>query len=1179
MKLYGPPKGLVNAFYSAVVEGSRKKIVVDHVDQQFFFIETLKLSPSKNPNCEYHLVWNSDPGKSAPDVKAVGAMNAGTIITIQSIHMYTIGEKIQIFAKLDPKHFEELKIDKTRCVVGLFKNHHETESYVEIFDSDVVLTFRNQPSTAIDVNIWDLAGQQSYLLSNIMHFSKRSVYVIMWKPHLSGLDEEFLKKLLLWFESLAIAVPNASIFLVGSHCKSFPEENFNGQSQKIFDVVNERIRSYNDALFPLEADSIIKQQKSTALQIEKDEEEICRLCAAQIRMKMIRPSNLNGWQSLSQELNWSHSLRLKFDALIEKKIRWESSENRLRLLCANTVESRFFFDTKERPRTVKMEVHHHSVDNLKGWGVEELRDKIYVVCSRLPFMGEPIPKNWSAVVEKLTSGEYAGVILSKNKAILDLNHLMNSQGARKMHKDAIWSAIKFYSDVGQMFVRDEVVLPDPGHLIALLKPLVHHEPGDLLTRFDDQQIKCVQLKSLTDINRRKEFGLLLHELKRRDTFSLKFLTHLVAWPTVQDQQKSFLSFFEECSIVSSISRDQFLVTSRMKGRETFSSYDVQDIGAQSKYHAFYLMPIAHPALIASMLGHIIKLNIPYLKHESGKNTIVLERRYLSLVDHCIVSIEDFFNLKETGAFCSLKQSPHANIDSVSYCALYIRSSDFGLFHFASQLADSTLDSGKFSTIFSCDGTYGQFPRSSSSIESARVLQHLRLSLHESCRDLEMLQRAIENVHEDLASLRESIEAFCKDKLEALAAETGVSSSALATNTSAMDSCSSSHNWIRFQSLDSITQKLAASHTMRSLSEALANPEVEKKEEKVFNALHPQYSLLILRAHDDGTGEFSCRLKHHCEQLSLMGVRMYPNSTQRSTSIMQDARVVFVALTPSFLTQTDCLNELQRVLDLEDQGFVSSIRIIPLHPALDPERLQQLIQCGNVYLWKSKRVFQLSEFAVKLLTRLKTLNNKNFKNFLQFETFQPWCCYNKQKVDWEDAATCEKLRQAVKDELENIYTEGKDAIAPLSQEQLQFAEACRDGEELEEQIVHDAIFYSLFPECPEHEEKSDPKSCLAVISALGIHFSRLHILLQMGLNTIDDIRDYIDFCRQQSVSKVELVVEIICQSHFAQSASLLQDFPGFTENEVHQIEDFCRFSFTYCSVLMPQAYTLRQFGCH
>ena len=49
-----------------------------------------------------------------------------------------------------------------------------------------------------------------------------------------------------------------------------------------------------------------------------------------------------------------------------------------------------------------------------------------------------------------------------------------------MRDDEIWSVIEFWSLVGRIFVHESQVVRDPSTLIALLKPLLHHQPLQMM---------------------------------------------------------------------------------------------------------------------------------------------------------------------------------------------------------------------------------------------------------------------------------------------------------------------------------------------------------------------------------------------------------------------------------------------------------------------------------------------------------------------------------------------------------------------------------------------------------------------------------------------------------------------------------------------------------------------------
>lgn len=57
-------------------------------------------------------------------------------------------------------------------------------------------------SPAIDVQIWDLAGQDVYTLSHSVHFFHRSLYLLLWKPG-ETLDAT-MRRVCLWLEALCM---------------------------------------------------------------------------------------------------------------------------------------------------------------------------------------------------------------------------------------------------------------------------------------------------------------------------------------------------------------------------------------------------------------------------------------------------------------------------------------------------------------------------------------------------------------------------------------------------------------------------------------------------------------------------------------------------------------------------------------------------------------------------------------------------------------------------------------------------------------------------------------------------------------------------------------------------------------------------------------------------------------
>ena len=108
--------------------------------------------------------------------------------------------------------------------------------------------------------------------------------------------------------------------------------------------------------------------------------------------------------------------------------------------------------------------------------------------------------------------------------------------------------IEFWSLVGRIFVYESQVVRDPSTLIALLKPLLHHEPLQMM-RLPVYQSLLVD-SSLSSSAARSELEALLQSLMQTDEMSLQLLDHLSAWKDLSAQQRSsMLAFFERSRLL------------------------------------------------------------------------------------------------------------------------------------------------------------------------------------------------------------------------------------------------------------------------------------------------------------------------------------------------------------------------------------------------------------------------------------------------------------------------------------------------------------------------------------------------------------------------------------------------------------------------------------------------------
>jgi hypothetical protein len=243
------------------------------------------------------------------------------------------------------------------------------------------------------------------------------------------------------------------------------------------------------------------------------------------------------------------------------------------------------------------------------------------------------------------------------------------------------------------------VVRDPSTLIALLKPLLHHEPLQMM-RLPVYQSLLVE-DSLRRADTRVELGSLLNRLQTNDELPLQLLDHLSAWKDLSgDQRSAMLAFFERSRLLCRISQqpDLRLVTSRVRAKPHLAEA-VERVTASSAYHALYLLPLNHIAIIAHLQSTVSSLRLEYvnLDNRSGRDSLLVHRMDDASCA-CVFSVEDFAAGVEQnqrfGSLCSKLGDPFS-------CVLRVASSDFGMFKFAAACADAALESGSFGTRHQC----------------------------------------------------------------------------------------------------------------------------------------------------------------------------------------------------------------------------------------------------------------------------------------------------------------------------------------------------------------------------------------------------------------------------------------------------------------------------------------------
>jgi hypothetical protein len=749
-----------------------------------------------------------------------------------------------------------------------------------------------------------------------------------------------------WLESLCTHVPDAHVVLVASHCKTnIRDEEFLALSGEVEAAARAKVQELND-ITRLEVDKL----RTRVFEAEQERQRLKDAYSAHASST----TELAQADSVFSQQHWHaagnselYAARAMASDALPRSLRTLAADVRdavvqERLLCER-LQQLLGIRNGSRPdyrEACKLTLHCKSVDSVKGNGIAELRVWLYDHCRSLPFMGEMISSNWTAIADVFK--HFGDSVLSRADAIaLTRRHVANLKvGIRlavrgpPMSDDEVWSVIEFWSLVGRIFVYESQVVRNPSTLVALLKPLLHHEPLQMM-RLPVYHSLLVEA-SLQRADTRAELSSLLNRLQTNDELQLQLLDHLSAWKDLSvGQRSSMLAFFERSRLLCCVNQqpDVRLITSRVRAKPHLTEA-VGRVTAGAAYHALYLLPLNHIAIIAHLQSAVCSLRLEYvnLENVSGRDSLLVFRTDDASCA-CVFSVEGFASGVEQNqrfsSLCSKLGDPFS-------CVLRVASSDFGMFKFSAGCVDAVLESSRFGTRYQCWVSVSQAASSAAASAARWTLFRDSSSVSKQQQQQQMLCR------------------------------------------------------------------LSLSHALRRNLHELVIPG-----HSVLRMFQPRSSIFVSHAWGDGTGEFITRLKAHVEQQTLTNVWVDQDGLNQQQEMLIpafrdalcQARVVFVVLTPSYLTRPNCLRELRWALDFERAGHLRVV-LLSLHPAVAFDGRLQLVQDGPlqglVFSFKEKKVKRVCPEALSLVKRLNDVH----MNMLPWHELQAWRS-DSAKSDWEE----------------------------------------------------------------------------------------------------------------------------------------------------------------------------------
>ncbi len=780
------------------------------------------------------------------------------------------------------------------------------------------------PGGAIDVEVWDFAGQEVSYLSHTQYFSaRRCIYLLVWSPfHPPQLQfasaapalsfasvDTIAKPLVLWMEMLFLHVPDAQFVLCGTHAtaaKQLSEADYTALAAAVEAQVRQKMKDLA-ALGQAELRELKKRQQDLLTKLQS--------------MVSSMPSNA-AIDDVQDVASWN---RLSKDNRISRAFRTIASDAAKHATLLHNVYARIGaiqdFSTVPPIHKELLLLNCACVDSSDGCCISELRDVLVQHCEGMPVLSESIPKAW-VVAESFFAGMHAtlGNVISRDDAVSFLKSAMsdlqqpsdsNFPGSSTVPLGwSYWEAIEFWGYLGRVFIYESSpgsaqqlwFVPDMMFLLDLIRPLIHWNPTQMLTTNPEFFVaSALELHS----DDRNDADALLSELKRESVLHRRLLEYFAKWNSLQAEQRgAMLDFFHQCHLICALDdsptplcvpflsqANRYLVTARVCDMIPQQEVPVPAASDLNVYHAQFCLPLLHVSFIMRLQSRVLARKASVKLCVQPYRDCLLVRRSSNHRSkfYCCIQCTSSALFSSTQRTFSAECVMHEEYKHV----IHVHSDDLGLFQFATQVIEETL-----ATLFS-----GLRYRSYMLAERDKVSgQGIWLQLG----------------HLSVPTFSEMFK----------------------------------RNWF---------EEFRPGNSLHSLFPNKRCP------------------IFISHSWSDGTEAFVRLLRHHLQEESLAAVCLDSAFFDQSACAVQnafqsglcEAGVVIVCLTPRYVTRPNCIKEFQWALDLSAKKQVSVI-FLPLHPALTYDGIKSMLKHKLVYVSAkddaSCRLVPLSELATSLLNR-------------------------------------------------------------------------------------------------------------------------------------------------------------------------------------------------------------------